>query len=716
MENKENLIKKILKEKYGYDDFRNSQEDIINNILDEEDVFTIMPTGGGKSICYQIPSLIFKGITIVISPLISLMKDQVDELIRIGIPATYINSTLTSKQYMTTVNGIRNGEYKILYISPERLETEGFLNLSNNLDISFVAIDESHCVSQWGHDFRKSYKCIRPYIDALPVRPVVAAFTATANEDVKEDIIRLLGLDKANVYITGFDRENLRFKVLRGIDKNSFIENYLIANRDKSGIIYCSTRKRVEDVCNKLNRKKIIVSKYHAGMTNKERAENQEDFIYDRTQVIVATNAFGMGIDKSNIRYIIHYNMPQSLENYYQEAGRSGRDSMPAECMLLFSPQDINIQKYLIENSMENPIRIKYKYKQLKTMSDYCYTGECLRKYILEYFGETNISDNCNNCSNCDDDLETQDITLEAQKIISCVYRLKERFGTTMISEVLKGSSNKKVLSYRFDQLSTYGIMSQYKLKELKELINILAAEGYLSITDDKYPVVRLTKKSSSMIKNKEKVYRKIEKRPNNLGENNELFGELVKLRSDIAIEENIPPYIIFHDRSLKEMSVYFPVNTAQLLQISGVGEAKAQRYGIKFIEIIKNYMIENNIEIDQYKIIEKKTTVKKSISQKIEKAHSYLITYQMYKENKSLTEIAKERELTLRTVEQHIVKCAEEEMDINLNDFINDDHEEIILRAIDEVGVSKLRNIKEIIPSKISYFEIKLVIVKNNL
>lgn len=711
-------IRKFLKEKYGYENFRNSQENIIIDILNGKDIFTIMPTGGGKSICYQIPSLIFEGITIVISPLISLMKDQVDELIRIGILAVYINSTLTSKQYMERVNGIRNGKYKIIYISPERIETEGFVNLVNDINISFVAIDECHCVSQWGHDFRPSYKNVKPFIDSFNKRPVIGAFTATANEEVKKDTISLLGLREPNVYITGFDRENLELKVFRGIDKNPYIENYVKINSEKSGIIYCSTRKRVDDLYNKLKSKDYSVSKYHAGMTDIERNKNQEDFIYDRTKIIIATNAFGMGIDKSNIRYIIHYNMPQSLENYYQEAGRAGRDSMPAECMLLFSPQDINIQKYLIENTLENPIRIKYKYKQLKIMADYCYTGECLRKYILRYFGDDNLKENCGNCSNCDDNLEKEDITIEAQKIISCVYRLKENFGTGIAAEVLKGSSNKKVLRYNFDKLSTYGIMSNYTLKEIKELINILAAEGYLKITDDKYPVVKLTKKSTDMLKNKEKVYRKVEKIPEEIKEQDELFRRLISLRTEIAKLEKIPPYIVFHDKALTEMSTYFPVNTIQLLQISGVGESKAQRYGEQFIEVIKNYMIENNIEIDENKIIRKNNTLKEKTTsnRKTNKIPSHHITYELYKENKSIDEIAKERSLTRITIEEHIIKCAKEKMEIDLDEFINEEHEKLVLEAIKEVGTSKLKNIKEIVPDKISYFEIKAIITKSEL
>ncbi len=711
------LIKKFLKEKYGYENFRNSQENIITDILDGRDVFTIMPTGGGKSICYQIPSLVFEGITIVVSPLISLMKDQVDELIRIGIPAVYINSTLTSKQYMERVNGIRNGEYKIIYISPERIETEGFINLINEVNISFIAIDESHCVSQWGHDFRPSYKNIKPFIDSFNKRPVIGAFTATANEEVKKDIISLLGLSEPNVYVTGFDRENLELKVFRGIDKNVYIENYVNNNREKSGIIYCSTRKRVDDLYNKLKSKDYSVSRYHAGMTDKERNENQEDFIYDRTNIIIATNAFGMGIDKSNIRYIIHYNMPQSLENYYQEAGRAGRDSMPAECMLLFSPQDINIQKYLIENTLENPIRIKYKYKQLKIMSDYCYTGECLRKYILRYFGDNNLQENCGNCSNCDDNLEKEDITTEAQKIISCVYRLRENFGTGIAAEVLKGSSNKKVLRYNFNKLSTYGIMSNYKLKEIKELINILAAEGYLRITDDKYPVVKLTKKSSEMLKNKEKVYRKVEKKTEKVEERNELLVMLINLRTEIAKQEKIPPYIVFHDKALMEMSSYFPVNKMQLLQITGVGESKAQRYGERFIEVIRNYMAENDIEIDENKLIKKNDTSNvRTTSSKSNKIPSHHITYELYKDNKSIDEITKERNVKRRTIEEHIMKCALEGMEINLDEFINQEHEKLVLEAIDKVGASRLRNIKEIVPDEISYFEIKAIITKSQL
>ncbi len=442
--------KNLLKKHFGYNEFRKAQEKVIESILKKEDTVAIMPTGAGKSICYQIPALIFEGVTVVISPLISLMKDQVDSLKEVGIEATYINSSLNNLEIEERIFNAREGLYKLIYIAPERLESDSFVRSLNNLNIALVAVDEAHCVSQWGHDFRPSYTKISSFIRKLSKRPIVTAFTATATETVRRDILNSLELQNPKVFVTGFDRENLSFSVIKGEDKEKFIFDYLENNIGKVGIIYTSTRKEAESLYNKINKKGYKVGVYHAGLGDEERKKTQEDFSFDNIEIIVATNAFGMGIDKSNVRFVIHHNIPKNMEAYYQEAGRAGRDGEESECILLFSPNDIRLQKYFIDESFLSPERKNNEYNKLRAMVDYCYTSKCLRSYILEYFGEDALEEKCNNCSTCNDNREEKDITLEAQKIFSCVYRMKERFGVNMVADVLRGSKNKKAFISRF--------------------------------------------------------------------------------------------------------------------------------------------------------------------------------------------------------------------------------------------------------------------------
>lgn len=459
----------VLKKYFGYDSFRAGQAEIIDHILEREDCLGIMPTGAGKSICYQIPAMIFDGVTVVISPLISLMKDQVDSLNQVGIPTTYINSSLTENEYLQTIQNIYHGMYKIIYVAPERFFSDTFINMLNFLSISMVAIDEAHCVSQWGHDFRPSYCEISKVISSLSKRPIIVSFTATATQVVKDDIIKLLDLRNPFVLTTGFDRENLYFSVQTPESKKEFLLNFLEEHKNMSGIIYCSTRKTVDEVYERLCNYGYKVSKYHAGMSEKNRSFSQDDFVYDRTEIMVATNAFGMGIDKSNVRYVIHYNMPSDLESYYQEAGRSGRDGDKAECVLLFSRADIVTNKFLIEHSSEN--NNTNEYQKLNDIVDYCNTSKCLRSYILEYFGETPNFNNCKFCSNCNSEIEITDITTDSKKILSCIKRMNERFGAGLVTDVLKGSKSAKVKSFGFDSLSTYGIMSEYSKDTIRDLI-----------------------------------------------------------------------------------------------------------------------------------------------------------------------------------------------------------------------------------------------------
>ena len=594
--------KVILKKYYGYEQFRDGQEVIIEEILKGNDCLGIMPTGAGKSICYQIPAILSDGVTIVISPLISLMKDQVDSLASLGVNVAFINSSLTYNQCMLVMNKARRGEYKIIYVAPERIETESFLNLLENINITIVAVDEAHCISQWGHDFRPSYSKISNMINRLEKRPVVVAFTATATPIVEEDIVKLLKLNNPFTLITGFDRKNLSFNVSKPNDKMKYLLEYLQDKKSKSGIIYCITRKNVETVCQVLNQNGIICNKYHAGLSEKERNKNQEDFIYDKVPIIVATNAFGMGIDKPNIRFVVHYNMPKNIESYYQEAGRAGRDGDKAECMLLFSSSDIVTNKFLIEKSDTNSEKSN-DYEKLNDIINYCNTEKCLRGYILNYFGEKIEIENCESCSNCNNEFQKKDITIEVQKILSCVKRMGERYGSNFTIDVLKGGNTSKIRQFRFDKISTYGIMKEYPRNSIKQIISYLIAEKYLNLQGDEYPILTLTKESYAILKGEKKISVRMElekEKTNNIQENFDtvLFEILRKTRMEFAVQENVPPYIVFGDNTLKEMCVYYPDTNEKMLEITGVGKNKLEKYCPKFIEEIQKYIAKKSTKI----------------------------------------------------------------------------------------------------------------------
>ncbi len=711
---------KILKKYYGYSNFRIGQDRIIKNILAGKDTFAIMPTGAGKSICFQIPAMLLDGLTLVISPLISLMKNQVDALSNLGLPASFINSSLSFSEVKDRIYMAKKGQFKLLYIAPERFDNNYFRDLVKSLSISLLVVDEAHCISHWGHDFRPSYLSIGPFIGELPARPVISAFTATATENVREDIIKLLGLRDGTLYITGFNRKNLFFSVMRGENKQDFILNYIEKNKHSSVIIYCSTRKEVDEVCDVLKARGYTAGRYHAGLGDEERTKTQEAFSYDDINIIVATNAFGMGIDKSNVRSVIHYNMPKNMEAYYQEAGRAGRDGEQSDCILLFSPGDIVIQRYLIEHNDLPPERREFEHKKLKSIIDYCYTGECLRRYILQYFGEEFPHDNCENCSNCNDKSELTDITVEAQKILSCVYRMEERFGIDLVAQVLKGSRNIRVLKGDFDKLSTHGIMKDFDVKEIKDLINTLLADKYLDITEGKYPVLKLNEKSWPVLKNKEKVFGKLRiiKKPEpeeHIYEGSEekesfdniLFDLLRALRKDISRREGFAPYVIFHDSTLREMSIYYPLDEESFMNIKGVGEGKFKKYGHEFMEVIKKYVKEENI-LDIKKKEVKSEQKKKNVDR------SYMITLDMYKKGQSLEEIARERNLKILTVKDHLIKCACAGMEVDLNPFIPKTYEALILDAVKRVGTEKLAPIKYSLPEEIDYFTIRAVLCKH--
>ena len=603
----------ILQKYYGYTSFRKGQENIIKSIINKEDVLAIMPTGGGKSICYQVPALCLDGMTIVISPLISLMKDQVDALKTMGVKALLINSSLSNSEYSKVLEDIENDECKIIYIAPERLDNLEFVNIIRGKNISQVAIDEAHCVSQWGHDFRVSYKKIPHFINKLEKRPIVTAFTATASNEVREDIIRILNLHSPAVYITGFDRENLSINIVKSSSKNKYILDYIQNHKNESGIIYASTRKEVENIYEGLLKRNYSVAKYHAGLSNDARHEYQEKFINDDIKIMVATNAFGMGIDKPNIRWVLHYNMPQSIENYYQEIGRAGRDGEDSECVLLFSPGDIHTQKYLVEVGIENPERKRVQYKKLQQMVDLVYSNTCYRKSILNYFGE-HFLEECNNCSNCLNDGEVVDKTLDAQKVISCIARMKRSFGATMIIDVLRGSKNKKVLDLGFDTLTTYGIMKNYSNEDLKTFINTLVSHGFLDVVENigvrgSFPTIKLNEQSLKVIRQEIKVEFKEDKVTKSRYVENELYEMLVSLRSEIAKEEGVAPYMVFGDATLKNMASSYATNKEEMLNISGVGQIKYEKYGNRFEDIIEKYIEEKNIDKSKLNKVSEKST-----------------------------------------------------------------------------------------------------------
>lgn len=596
---------RMLETYFGYTSFRPAQEAPIASLLRNEDVIGIMPTGAGKSICFQIPALCKAGLTIVFSPLISLMKDQVDGLLVQNIPAALINSTLTQAEFNKTMYEVRSGKIKLLYIAPERLGSNFFCNVLRALPIAQVIVDEAHCISEWGHDFRPSYRLIGEWLNSLPKRPIVGAFTATATKYVENDIKKLLGLDKANVYVTGFDRPNLSFSVIRTPKRMDYVVHYVRQHANENGIIYCATRKDVDRVYENLTRAGVKVGHYHGGLSDEVRREMQNAYADDKLQVMVATNAFGMGIDKSNVRYVLHYQMPRNMESYYQEAGRAGRDGAPAECILLYSGQDVQVHKYLIEQSIETPERQEVELRKLQSMIDYCFCSNCLRKYMLNYFGESTVWTSCDNCSSCKGSGDKVNVTKEAKAIFRAIMGTDERYGASMITSIVRGERTDRIMRAGHDALPVFGLLSNVDEKSIRGLIQQFVASGYLRSSSGKYPVLSLTAGAEEVLsghKEVEEIRQHVSvpsrtsrststtSRGKSSSGSGGLFEHLRQHRKRLAEEAGLRPYLIFPDTVLIDLANLRPTTLGEFGNVKGVGEAKLKKYGLSFLQAIAEY------------------------------------------------------------------------------------------------------------------------------
>ncbi|MCU5744684.1 DNA helicase RecQ [Bacillus cereus] len=691
----------LLASYFGYSSFRRGQDETIKNVLDGKDTVCIMPTGGGKSICYQIPALVFEGTTLVISPLISLMKDQVDTLVQNGISATYINSSISIAEANQRIQLAKQGHYKLLYVAPERLDSMEFVDQLIDMKIPMIAIDEAHCISQWGHDFRPSYLHIHRILDYLPEKPLVLALTATATPQVRDDICNTLEINKENTIMTTFERENLSFSVIKGQDRNAYLADYIRQNQKESGIIYAATRKVVDQLYEDLMKAGVSVSKYHAGMSDSDRNEQQELFLRDEVSVMVATSAFGMGIDKSNIRYVIHYQLPKNMESYYQEAGRAGRDGLDSTCILLYSSQDVQVQRFLIDQSTGES-RFSNELEKLQNMTDYCHTEQCLQSFILQYFGEEPKED-CGRCGNCTDNRESIDVTRESQMVLSCMIRTNQRFGKQMIAQVLTGSKNKKVIEFNFHTLPTYGLLSNRSVKEVSEFIEFLISDELIAVEHGTYPTLKVTEKGKEVLLGKENVLRKERVETRQIVQDHPLFEVLREVRKEIAQGEGVPPFVIFSDQTLKDMCVKMPQSDSELLTVKGIGEHKLVKYGSHFLQAVQHFIEENPNYAETIKtevVSERKKSGNAS-------ANSHLETYEMYKQGIDLNEIAKERNLSRQTIENHLIRCYEDGMEVDWKSFVPAEYESLIETAVQNAD-GGLKSIKEQLPNEVSYFMIR--------
>ncbi|AYF06885.1 MULTISPECIES: DNA helicase RecQ [Bacillus] len=691
----------LLASYFGYSSFRRGQDETIKNVLDGKDTVCIMPTGGGKSICYQIPALVFEGTTLVISPLISLMKDQVDTLVQNGISATYINSSISITEANQRIQLAKQGHYKLLYVAPERLDSMEFVDQLIDMKIPMIAIDEAHCISQWGHDFRPSYLHIHRILDYLPEKPLVLALTATATPQVREDICNTLGINQENTIMTTFERENLSFSVIKGQDRHAYLADYIRQNQKESGIIYAATRKVVDQLYEDLMKAGVSVSKYHAGMSDTDRNEQQELFLRDEVSVMVATSAFGMGIDKSNIRYVIHYQLPKNMESYYQEAGRAGRDGLDSACILLYSSQDVQVQRFLIDQSTGES-RFSNELEKLQNMTDYCHTEQCLQSFILQYFGEEPKED-CGRCGNCTDDRESIDVTRESQMVLSCMIRTNQRFGKQMIAQVLTGSKNKKVIEFNFHTLPTYGLLSNRSVKEVSEFIEFLISDELIAVEHGTYPTLKVTEKGKEVLLGKVNVLRKERVETRQIVQDHPLFEVLREVRKEIAQGEGVPPFVIFSDQTLKDMCAKMPQSESELLTVKGIGEHKLVKYGSHFLQAVQHFIEENPNYAETVKtevVTEPKKSGKAS-------ANSHLETYEMYKQGIDLDVIAKERGLSRQTIENHLIRCFEDGMEVDWNSFVPAEYESLIETAVQNAE-GGLKSIKDQLPNEVSYFMIR--------
>ncbi|WP_152656931.1 DNA helicase RecQ [Oceanobacillus sp. CFH 90083] len=703
----------ILQNYFGYASFRPGQAEVINHIDQGKNALAVMPTGGGKSLCYQVPGLALNGTAIIISPLISLMKDQVDGLHALGVAATCINSSISAAEQRQRLIAMQQNRYQFVYVAPERFESGSFIHALQQTNISLIAFDEAHCISQWGHDFRPSYRSIVPILQEIGGNPIIMGLTATATPEVIEDIQELLHITPAHTVHTGFERKNLSFFIEKGVNKLDYIFSYLKKHRGEVGIIYAATRKQVEHIYDVLKEKGYAVSKYHGGLSEQERQAAQTAFIFDQTELMVATTAFGMGIDKSNVRFIIHYAIPMNMESYYQEAGRAGRDGEPSNCVLLFSPQDIHTQKFLIEKSEMDEEGVQREYQKLNKMVNYCRTQSCLNSYILNYFQMGSASASCGRCSNCLKQGELEDITEEAQMILSCVKRMRERFGVSMTAKVLKGSKDKKLIQFGLTKLSTYGILSKYTEKEITERIYFLIAEACLSTEEGQFPTLKLNRKSMDILTGKEHVTMFIQDVPTvqETDYSTDLFEVLRQLRRSMSQELGLPPYVLFSDMTLKEMARYLPEDKDEFLRLKGIGQKKYDLYGEPFLEAIAEWKEQN----PDYKAPTAIHYQKSAKAKDTDDRPSYQKSYELLQKGKTIREIASIRDLKEQTIEAHIFQASQKGYTLNWSLFFNSQEEDVILSKHEETDATGLKELKEALPEDYTYRKIKAVLVKND-